>query len=179
MQCQHPSIPKAIQLLSPVSKEYVFFFQSPQLNLWLLLFNSRSIRAWDCWMASPIQWTWTWAYSGTQWGTRETRHAAVHGIAKSQTRLSDWTTLLFKLIFKKGWRSHTSHTTGIITKSAFEFLGPLHFKQSHQSTPEGSPKQYWLRSIQSPVSFSNDTFCSKKVIIREISIIRGFGKTLK
>ena len=26
MQCQYQSIPRAIQLLSPVSKEYVFFF---------------------------------------------------------------------------------------------------------------------------------------------------------
>ena len=32
MQCQYPSIPKAIQLLSPVSKEYVFFFNLHNLT---------------------------------------------------------------------------------------------------------------------------------------------------
>ena len=26
-------------------------------------------RGWDGWMASPIQWTWTWANSERQWGT--------------------------------------------------------------------------------------------------------------
>ena len=26
-------------------------------------------RGWDSWMASSIQWTWTWANSGTWWGT--------------------------------------------------------------------------------------------------------------
>lgn len=29
--------------------------------------------------------------------------------------------------------------TGIITKSGFEFLGLLHFKQSHQLISEGDP----------------------------------------
>ena len=28
-------------------------------------------RGWDGWMASPIQWTWTWANSGRWWGTRK------------------------------------------------------------------------------------------------------------
>ena len=27
------------------------------------------VRGWDDWMASPIQWTWTWANSGRWWGT--------------------------------------------------------------------------------------------------------------
>ena len=26
-------------------------------------------RGWDGWMASPIQWTWTWGNSGRWWGT--------------------------------------------------------------------------------------------------------------
>ena len=28
-----------------------------------------SIRGWDGWMASLMQWTWTWANSGRRWGT--------------------------------------------------------------------------------------------------------------
>ena len=48
-------------------------------------------RGWDGWMASLTQWTWVWADSGSWWRTREAWRAAVHGVAKSQTRLSNWT----------------------------------------------------------------------------------------
>ena len=44
------------------------------------------------WMASLTRWTWVWASFGSWWWTRKTC-AAVHGVAKSQTRLSDWTEL--------------------------------------------------------------------------------------
>ena len=46
-------------------------------------------RGWDGWMASPAQWTWVWASSGSWWETsREAWHAAVHGIAESDR--TDW-----------------------------------------------------------------------------------------
>ena len=49
-------------------------------------------RGWDGWMASPTQWTWVWASSGSWWWTgREAWRAVVHGVTKSQTPLSDWT----------------------------------------------------------------------------------------
>ena len=47
-------------------------------------------RGWDGWMASPIQWTWVWESSRTQWRTGKPG-TAVHRVAKSQRRLSDWT----------------------------------------------------------------------------------------
>ena len=31
--------------------------------------GEEGIRGWDSWMASLMQWTWTWASSGRQWGT--------------------------------------------------------------------------------------------------------------
>ena len=49
-------------------------------------------RVWDGWMASPAQWTWIWASSGSWW-CREAWHATVHGDAKSWTRLSKSTEL--------------------------------------------------------------------------------------
>ena len=50
-------------------------------------------RGWDGWMASLTQWTWGWVDSGSWWwtGRPARRRAVVHGVAKSWTRLSDWT----------------------------------------------------------------------------------------
>ena len=45
-------------------------------------------------MASPTQWTWVWVSYGYCWWKREAWHAAVHGVAKSWTWLSDWTELI-------------------------------------------------------------------------------------
>ena len=48
-------------------------------------------RRWDSWMVSPTQWTWVWTNSVRQWRTGKPGVRAVHGTAKSQTWLSDWT----------------------------------------------------------------------------------------
>ena len=49
-------------------------------------------RGWD-WMASLTQWIWVWAGSESWWWTGRPGCAAVHGVTKSRTRLSDWTEL--------------------------------------------------------------------------------------
>ena len=46
---------------------------------------------WDRWMASQTQWIWVWVDSGSWWWTG--RPAEVHRVAKSRTRMSDWTEL--------------------------------------------------------------------------------------
>ena len=51
--------------------------------------NNRGL---DGWMASLMWRTWVWAGSGNWWWTgKPGMLGAVHGVAKSQTRLSDWT----------------------------------------------------------------------------------------
>ena len=47
-------------------------------------------RWWDSWMASMTLWTWVWASFGFVMD-RKAWLAAVHGFAKSQTRMSSWT----------------------------------------------------------------------------------------
>ena len=50
-------------------------------------------RGLDGWMVSPTQWTWVWVSSECWLMASKAWHAAVNGVAKSQTRLSDWTEL--------------------------------------------------------------------------------------
>ena len=64
-------------------------------------------RGWDGWMASPTQWTWVWASSGSWWWTG--RPDVLQSMAsQSQTRLSDWTELIYSYSFleKKRWILH-------------------------------------------------------------------------
>ena len=49
-------------------------------------------RGWDGWMVSLTRWTWIWELQELV-TDREAWPAAIHGIAKSRTRLSDWTEL--------------------------------------------------------------------------------------
>ena len=48
-------------------------------------------RRWDGWMASLSRWTWVWVNSGSWWWAGRPWPAAVHGVVKRRTRLSDWT----------------------------------------------------------------------------------------
>ena len=49
-------------------------------------------RGWDGWMASPIQWTWVWASSGSWWWTGKRGMLQSMGW-QSWTWLSNWTEL--------------------------------------------------------------------------------------
>ena len=60
----------------------------------------RGDRGWDGWMASLIQWTWVWVNSGSWWWTGRLG-AAIHWVAKSRTRLSDWTWMFMASILLK------------------------------------------------------------------------------
>ena len=84
-----------------INIQYIFVTWCEQLTHWkspwcwerLRTEGEEGVRGWDGWMASPMQWTWTWANFGRWWGTGKPVygvHAAVHGVAKSQTRLGDW-----------------------------------------------------------------------------------------
>ena len=59
----------------------------------LMLGKIEGGRGRDAWMTSLTLWTWVWVSSGSWSWIRETGCAAVYGVTKSQTRLSDWTEL--------------------------------------------------------------------------------------
>ena len=55
-----------------------------------LMTEDEGVRSWECWMASPKQWTWTWANFGTDKG-QAGLGATVYVVAKSWTWLGYWT----------------------------------------------------------------------------------------
>ena len=57
----------------------------------------RDNTGWDGWTASSTQWTWACKLQEMVMD-RETWHAAVHGVIKSHTWMSDWLTTIRKLI---------------------------------------------------------------------------------
>ena len=63
----------------------------------LMAWGEGGDREWDGWMASLTQWTWFEQTPGDS--GQEAWHAALHGVAKSQTGLSHWTSTAIQLIY--------------------------------------------------------------------------------
>ena len=63
--------------------------------------GKEDVKGWDGWMASLMQWTWTWANSRRWWGTG--RPGVLHslGLQRVKHELGDWTTTIVE-------KSHSS-----------------------------------------------------------------------
>ena len=77
-------------------------------------------RGWDGWMASPIQWTWTWANSWEMVMDRNTWHAAVHGVTKSGMWLGNWVTKARLHIGGRGNRLHQNRPAKSLNKETLK-----------------------------------------------------------
>ena len=68
--------------------------------------KEKRVTGWNGWMASQINWTWTWENFRRWWGTRKSGVLQSMG-SQSQTRLGDWTTYIYQsleLLRWYGWR---------------------------------------------------------------------------
>ena len=93
-------------------------------------------RGWEGWMKSPSQWTWVWVNKLPEIRKdREAWHAAVHGVAKSQTRLNHWTTLMSKCETHQSWASPS--VTGLREEASPHPLCSLSIPITHISTGTG------------------------------------------
>ena len=101
-------------------------------------------RGWDGWMASVIQWTWTWTNLGRSWGTGKPgvlqstvsqRVATVHGITKSWTQLSDWTTRYVCVSVSLSVRTHVY----LVAQSCLTLCNPIDCSPPGSSVHGDSP----------------------------------------
>ena len=105
-------------------------------------------RGWDGWMASPMQWTWTWEMVRD----REAWHPAVHGVTKRDTTAWLNNNNVKKNTSEQAGLEHPNFPTALINKS----LGKVLFvSQAHISTmSKGS-------CVRTKEPFSSNTLCSK------------------
>ena len=61
--------------------------------------QERDDRGWDGWIASSTKWTRVWANCERQWRTREPGVLQSMRVTKSRTRLSNWTTVVWPVIY--------------------------------------------------------------------------------
>ena len=63
-------------------------------------------REWDCWMASPTQWTWVWATSRMWWRTGKPGMLQSM-LLQSQIQLSNWKTTATITFYSWNWYFNT------------------------------------------------------------------------
>ena len=107
-------------------------------------------RGWDGWIASPTQWTWDWANSGGAVKDTGAWCAAVHGVAKSWTWLSDRTTTLFSF-YREDWTVSLFQVTRAVVSSSGQWT--MRKSKKHQSR---SSLLFLLLSSRPAINFAQE-----------------------
>ena len=119
-------------ILWPPHEKSWLIWKKPWCWEWLKAGEEGDNRGWDGWMASLTQWRWVWVNSRSWWWTGRPgacmhggawKCAAVHGVAKSQTRLDNWTELHANYILIKLTKTYPG--TCIIPYSKKLFWGKI------------------------------------------------------
>ena len=122
-------------------------------------------RRWDGWIASPIQWTWTWENFGRWWRTRRPGVLQSMEVTKNQKQLSNWTTTtttttqawIFRSYFQNlvhlsALFSRCSHSTrALLSLPAYNLSHLTPLSPLHQVAPSRS---LWLLTGQTYLSES-------------------------
>ena len=103
-------------------------------------------RGWDGWMASPVQWTWVWASSGSWWWTGSLACCSPWGHEESDTTEQlNWTELMLKL--KRQYFGHLMWRADSLEKTLM--LGRIEGKRR-----SGRQKMRWLDGITGSVGMN-------------------------
>ena len=101
-------------------------------------------RGWDCWMASPTQWTWVWVNSGSWWWTGRPGVLQFMGLQRVG---HDWATKLnWTTPLPPNWTDHVilfikMNANGIFP-SVSHFLSPLTEGQNLLNCTHSSKKTW-------------------------------------
>ena len=108
-------------------------------------------RGWDGWMASPTWWTWIWVELRELVMDREAWRAAIHGVTKSRTQLSNWTDkskyLIFKALFSyeyccNGLPCSSNGKESVYERGFDPWVGKILWRREWQSTPVFLPGEF-------------------------------------
>ena len=131
--------------------------KSPWFWEWWRAEGEEGIRAWDGWMASPVQWTWTWANFRRWLGIG--RPSMLQSMGSQRVRL-DWATeqqFMFQCYLSDQDLTREVHHLGYFSRNEYVWSGELnpHWGISDVSCIEGGLR-WQTRFFSSPQNLTEN-----------------------
>ena len=113
-------------------------------------------RGWDDWMASPTEWMTLSKFQDLVID-REAWYAAVHGVAKSQTRLSNWTKWSWEVLnisrFERSMEGSSYQNLGKDPGKGLPIRGVAFNKGSLSACSDSWEWLWWINSPSPDIKF--------------------------